>query len=123
MDFKRENASCHRFPKLVSSKGPEVIRLVGESVRVGCVDDDGGRELLSILVDELLPMVLSDTDIELDTQLLEDVPVMMTRQALFLSTFSKRIFLCFGQDLLLSIEGTTYFLCMVPSPLNMQALS
>ena len=68
-----------RFPKLVASKGPEAVRLVGESMRVHAFDNDQGRELMSILADELLPLVLADTVVNLDAHLLEEVPVMMAR--------------------------------------------
>ena len=70
-----------RFPKLVASKGPEAVRLVGESMRGHAFDNDldQGRELMSILADELLPLVLADTVVNLDAHLLEEVPVMMAR--------------------------------------------
>merc|ERR1719295_466833 len=42
-------------------------------------DLDQGRELMSILADELLPLVLADTVVNLDAPLLEEVPAMMAR--------------------------------------------
>ena len=64
---------------MASAKGPEALAFIGEYLRAGSHSNtEECKDLLAILVEELLPKILSDS-VQLDVQLLEEVPLLMAR--------------------------------------------
>ena len=63
---------------MASAKGPEALAFVGEYLRTTHTNTEECKDVLTILVEELLPQILSD-NVQLDVQLLEEVPVLMAR--------------------------------------------